>query len=113
MLARPIADWRNGLSDPPPAETGSAGEVQREEHTREGDGRRSAGRDREGLRPEGLTSHSNAIPVSFEIRRRSSTTGITSGIPDLRRTVSASRSGSPGISGPFVPGAGFVLRKVR
>jgi hypothetical protein len=55
----------------------------------------------------------NAIPVRFEISNRSSTTGFISGIPSLLRIASASLSGSPGISGPLLPGAGLVLRKIR
>lgn len=51
------------------------------------------------------------IPVCLEISNRSSTTGCSSGIPSLLRISSASLSGSPGISGPLVPGAGLVLRK--
>jgi hypothetical protein len=34
-------------------------------------------------------------------------------MPSLLRIASASRSGSPGISGPLVPGGGLVLRKTR
>src|SRR6266478_4881675 len=40
--------------------------------------------------------------------RNSSTTGKITGTPFSRRSRSASRSGSPGIRGPFVPGAGLV-----
>src|SRR5687768_16855277 len=42
-----------------------------------------------------------------------STTGWINGIPSLLLIASASRSGSPGISGPLVPEAGLVLRKTR
>ena len=51
--------------------------------------------------------------ILFGSMRRSSTMGMISGTPFLRRWRSASRSGSPGISGPLVPGAGFVARKTR
>ena len=54
---------------------------------------------------------SNGIPVFREISSKSSTTGRKSGIPFLLLIASASRSGSPGISGPLVPGAGLVFRK--
>src|SRR5206468_2180876 len=57
-----------------------------------------------------LTFQSKGIPAFFEISRNSSITGRISGTPFFRRSCSASRSGSPGISGPFVPGAGFVAR---
>jgi hypothetical protein len=60
------------------------------------------------MRPdERLYSDLNGIPVS----NRSYTTGLINGIPSLLLIASASRSGSPGISGPPVPGAGLVLRK--
>ena len=49
---------------------------------------------------------SKGIPVCLEISRRSSTTARTRGTPETRRMASASRSGSPGIRGPGVPGAG-------
>jgi hypothetical protein len=54
---------------------------------------------------------SNGTPVFFEISSKSSTTGLNNGIPSLLLIASASRSGSPGMSGPLVPGAGLVLRK--
>lgn len=57
--------------------------------------------------------HSNGMPVCLEMARRSSTIGMMSGTPFLRRSRSAIRSGSPGINGPLVPGAGLVARKVR
>src|SRR5688572_22616466 len=53
----------------------------------------------------------NSIPVFLDISIKSSTTDLSSGIPSLLRIASASLSGSPGISGPVVPGAGLVLRK--
>ncbi len=34
-------------------------------------------------------------------------------MPSFLRIASASRSGSPGMRGPLVPGAGLVLRKTR
>ena len=52
---------------------------------------------------------SNRIPVFLDISNKSSTTGLISGIPFFLLIASASRSGSPGISGPLVPGAGFGL----
>jgi hypothetical protein len=51
------------------------------------------------------------IPVFRDISSKSSTTAFNNGIPSLIRIASASRSGSPGISGPWVPGAGLVFRK--
>ena len=67
-----------------------------------------------GDSPERAGRHmSSAMPVCREMSRSSSTTAPTSGMPSRRRIVSASRSGSPGISGPLVPGAGRVLRSVR
>ncbi len=57
--------------------------------------------------------YSKGMPVFWAMSRNSSTTGKTSGTPFLRRNSSASRSGSPGKSGPLVPGAGLVARKVR
>ena len=47
-----------------------------------------------------------AMPVWSEISNNSSTTGWINGMPSLDRIASASRSGSPGTSGPSVPGAG-------
>ena len=42
---------------------------------------------------------------------KSSTTGLINGMPSLLRIASASRSGSPGMRGPLVPGAGLVFLK--
>jgi hypothetical protein len=56
---------------------------------------------------------SNGIPVFLEMPRSCLTTGKIRGTPFSRRIRSASRSGSPGIRGPLVPGAGFVARKTR
>lgn len=52
-------------------------------------------------------------PVSFSISSRSSITGPRSGMPDLRRIFSASRSGSPGMRTAAAPGTGWVPRIVR
>jgi len=54
---------------------------------------------------------SNRIPIFLEMSNKSSTTGLISGMPSLLRIASSFRFGSPGISGPWVPGAGLVLRK--
>ena len=54
---------------------------------------------------------SNGMPVWREMSSSSSTTGLSSGMPSLLRIASASRSGSPGMSGPLVPDAGLVFRK--
>jgi len=56
---------------------------------------------------------SKGMPVLREMSRRSWMIGMMSGTPFSRRNFSASRSGSPGISGPAVPGAGLVARKTR
>ena len=51
------------------------------------------------------------MPVLCEISNKSSTTGLINGMPSLLRIASASRSGSPGMRGPLVPGAGLVFLK--
>jgi hypothetical protein len=63
--------------------------------------------------PKYLGHQSNGIPVFLEMPRSCLTTGKIRGTPFSRRIRSASRSGSPGIRGPLVPGAGFVARKTR
>ncbi len=55
----------------------------------------------------------NGIPVFVEISSGSSTKGSKKGTPLMLLLVSASRSRSPGMSGPLVPGAGFDLRNTR